>query len=97
MAEKRVYLHTVRQWTAGLLLMLSVGIVGGKGDFDPPHQHSDSEPSFPTTFVGYSDSGNVSPGVVRFSSRGFIPENERLEARALRELSMATSRWNREG
>jgi len=35
MAEKRVYLHTVRQWTAGLLLMLSVGIVGGKGDFRP--------------------------------------------------------------
>ena len=76
MAEKRVYLHTVRQWTAGLLLMFSMGIVG-RIDFDQPHMHPDSEPSFPTTLVPYVASANVSAGMLGFTSRDRIPEAER--------------------
>jgi hypothetical protein len=72
-----MYFHTVRQWAAGLLLMLSLGIVGGKADFDQPHLHCDREPSLPTTAAPLSVYGNSSSQMIGFSSRDSIPENER--------------------
>ena len=80
MAEKRVYLHTVRQWLAGLLLMCSLQIVANGADFDLPHMHSESEPMFPTTIVYYAATGNVSATTLSFTSRERIPERERCSA-----------------
>jgi hypothetical protein len=77
MVEKRFHFHTVRQWGARLLLMFSLGIIGGKGDFDQPHWHSDSEPIFPTTIAPISVYGNTSATMLRFESRDYIPESER--------------------
>ncbi len=66
MEQKRFHFHTVRQWTAAVLLMLALGIFSGKADFDQPHLHSESGPIVPTVTVAYTASGNVSAGVMSY-------------------------------
>jgi hypothetical protein len=65
------YLHTRRQRLAAFtaLLMLALGLILGRHDYDQPHLHVNDEPSWPTTMVSMSGSAtNATPSVMTFRS-----------------------------
>jgi hypothetical protein len=89
---KKFHLHTIRQLTAGVLLMFALGIFGGKADFEQWHLHSGNEPIIPTTTVPYrATGGNVSAGVLGFEPRAYVPVNERCPSCGGTGLGMSRS------
>ena len=65
----KFYLRTRQQQLAAftVLLMLALGLILGRHDYDQPHMHVDNEPSLPTTMAP-SMYTNGTPSRVTFSS-----------------------------
>ena len=67
MRQKRVYLRGLRGWIAAALLMFMFGIFGGKPEL--PELHSESSQPVPTVTLPRSASGNVTPGMITYTSK----------------------------
>jgi len=67
-----VWLRTPKQRLAAFtaLLMLALGLIIGRSDYEQPHLHIDGEPALPTTRVSMSTSGT--PSVTTFSSSSYL-------------------------
>lgn len=65
-----VWLSTRKQRLAAFtaLLMLALGLIIGRHDYDQPHLHVDSGRSMPTTRVSAPASGNSTARAMTFSS-----------------------------
>ena len=69
----KFYLRTRQQQLAAftVLLMLALGLILGRHDYDQPHMHVDNESSWPTTMAP-SMYTNGTPSSVTFSSSSYL-------------------------